>query len=164
MKNLFLSLTFLALILSSCGGSTTTENTSSERKTETAATPGKISVTINGGDDMKFDLSEIKVKEGQIVTLTLNHTGKMTKDVMGHNFIVLTAGTDLNAFAMAAIAAKDNDYIPVDMQGSVIAHTQTIGGGETTQIEFTAPAKGTYDFLCSFPGHFAMMKGKFIVA
>ena len=38
-----------------------------------------------------------------------------------------------------------------------------IGGGETDVIEFPAPEKGTYEFLCSFPGHYGMMKGKFIV-
>jgi azurin len=43
------------------------------------------------------------------------------------------------------------------MEGDVIAHTKTIGG-ETTDIEFTAPAKGTYDFLVFFPGHHATMK------
>ncbi len=162
MKNQFLALICLAFIFSACGNSSTTEN-----KTETAAPvekgPGKIAITINGGDDMKFDLSEIKVKEGQTVRLTLNHTGKMTKEVMGHNFVLLAAGTDLTAFATEAIAAKDNDYIPASMQDNVIVHTHTIGGGETARIEFTAPAKGTYDFLCSFPGHSALMKGKFIV-
>ncbi|HBX64839.1 MAG TPA: azurin, partial [Balneolaceae bacterium] len=25
------------------------------------------------------------------------------------------------------------------------------------------PEAGTYDFICSFPGHYALMKGKFIV-
>ena len=38
-----------------------------------------------------------------------------------------------------------------------------IGGGQTTSITFTAPAAGTYDFICSFPGHSGLMKGKFIV-
>ncbi|HRN94472.1 MAG TPA: plastocyanin/azurin family copper-binding protein, partial [Chitinophagales bacterium] len=82
---------------------------------------------------------------------------------MGHNFVLLAQGTDLAKFATAAVAAKDNDYIPADLASSVIAHTKTIGGGETTEVEFPAPAAGTYDFLCSFPGHSAMMKGKFIV-
>jgi len=57
---------------------------------------------------------------------------------------------------------KVNDYIPKDTQ-DVIVHTKIIGGGETTTIEFDAPAVGTYDFICSFPAHFAMMNGKFIV-
>jgi azurin len=38
-----------------------------------------------------------------------------------------------------------------------------LSGGETTTIEFTAPAAGTYDYICSFPAHYAMMKGKLIV-
>ena len=38
-----------------------------------------------------------------------------------------------------------------------------LGGGEETTIEFEAPAKGEYTFICSFPGHYALMNGKFIV-
>jgi azurin len=38
-----------------------------------------------------------------------------------------------------------------------------IGGGEQTTITFDAPEKGVYDFICSFPGHVALMQGKFIV-
>lgn len=30
---------------------------------------------------------------------------------------------------------------------------RTIGGGQTDIIEFTAPASGTYTFICSVPGH-----------
>ncbi len=66
-------------------------------------------------------------------------------------------------FAMEAIDAKDNDYIPASREGDVIAHTTTIGGGETAEVEFTAPAAGVYTFLCSFPGHSALMNGRFIV-
>ena len=45
----------------------------------------------------------------------------------------------------------------------MIAHTDLIGGGQVTSIEFDAPDAGTYEFLCSFPGHSGLMKGKFIV-
>jgi azurin len=38
-----------------------------------------------------------------------------------------------------------------------------LGGGETDVIEFQAPPAGEYEFLCSFPGHYAMMRGKFVV-
>ncbi|MBT8261281.1 MAG: azurin, partial [Bacteroidia bacterium] len=37
------------------------------------------------------------------------------------------------------------------------------GGGQSTSVTFMAPEVGTYDFICSFPGHSALMKGKFIV-
>ena len=117
-------------------------------------------IVINSNDQMRFDKSEIRVKAGEKIKLTLNHTGKLPKNAMGHNFVLLEKGVDMADFAMKAMNAKENQYIPAK---GVIAHTNLIGGGEFTTIEFTAPAKGTYEFLCSFPGHYAMMKGKFIV-
>jgi azurin len=73
----------------------------------------------------------------------------------------LKDGTDVTKFAMAAGQSRDTDFIVED--GSIIAHTKIVGGGESDTIEFDAPAIGVYDFICSFPGHFSMMKGKFIV-
>ena len=118
------------------------------------------SIVINSNDQMKFDTAEIRVSAGEKIRLTLNHTGKLPKTAMGHNFVLLEKGTDIADFGMQAMNAKDNQYIPAN---GVIVHTKLIGGGESTTIEFTAPAKGNYDFVCSFPGHYAMMKGKFIV-
>ena len=53
--------------------------------------------------------------------------------------------------------------LPESFKSNVIAYTDLVGGGQTTSVEFNAPDAGTYDFLCSFPGHYAIMKGKFIV-
>src|SRR5690606_920315 len=117
-------------------------------------------IVLNSNDQMKFDKTEIKIKAGEKIKLVLNHTGKLPKNAMGHNFVLLTKGTDVQKFATAAMNEKATEYIP---SKRVLAHTKLIGGGESTTIEFTAPAKGTYDFICSFPGHYAMMKGKFIV-
>ena len=164
----------VTLFFASCGGNssapatdeTATEATAEEGGEEATADEADANiaeVTIKGDDAMKYDLSEINVKEGQTVHLTLVHSGKAPVAAMGHNWVLMKPGTDVEKFATAAINAKDNDYIPADMAADVIAHTKTIGGGETTDVEFTAPAKGTYDFLCSFPGHHAAMKGKFIV-
>ena len=164
----------VTLFFASCGGNssapatdeTATEATAEEGGEEATADEADANiaeVTIKGDDAMKYDLSEINVKEGQTVHLTLVHSGKAPVAAMGHNWVLMKPGTDVEKFATAAINAKDNDYIPADMAADVIAHTKTIGGGETTDVEFTAPAKGTYDFLCSFPGHHATMKGKVIV-
>ena len=49
------------------------------------------------------------------------------------------------------------------MKDAIIVHTEMIGGGEETTIEFDAPEAGEYDFLCSFPAHYAIMRGKFVV-
>ncbi len=173
MKKSIIALASTAMLFAACQGSDTaseTTNTETPAATETPApteptapASAEAVVTLNAGDDMKFDTYEIKVKEGQTVKLTLNHTGKAPVAAMGHNFVLLAQGTDMAAFAKDAIAAKATDYIPAAMAKDVIAHTKTIGGGESTTVEFKAPAKGTYDFLCSFPGHFATMQGQLIV-
>lgn len=165
MKKSIVLLASAVLLLTACQDSGSTGETTTTENTTMEDTPqGEVfDIAISGGDDMKFDLSEIKVKAGQTVRLTLTHTGAMAADIMGHNFVLLAAGTDLNAFAAEAMKAKETDYIPESMKDKVLAHTKTVGGGETDVVEFTAPEAGEYEFLCSFPGHAAMMKGKFIV-
>ena len=111
---------------------------------------------------MRFNLNEIKVKEGDLVELTLIHVGELDVKIMGHNFVLLKPGVDINEFAKKAMKAKANDYIPVDSP-DVIVHTEMIGGGQKTSITFDAPEPGTYQFVCSFPGHVALMNGEFIV-
>ena len=119
-----------------------------------------IEIVIESNDQMKFDLNEIKVKKGYTIKLTLKHVGQLPKAAMGHNWVLLNADTDMASFAQAAIQAHDNDYIPAD---GFIIHTDLLGGGEETTNEFEAPEIGEYTFICSFPGHFALMNGKFIV-
>ncbi|MEM9936623.1 MAG: azurin [Bacteroidota bacterium] len=166
MKN-YMLLMVLALFLASCGGSETSESTSDapvqeEPVAEVPSEPaGEVSLEINGSDQMQYDISELKVSENYMVTLTLNHTGQLPKQSMGHNFVLLKEGTDVAEFAVNAIAAMETDYIPAG--DNVIAHTKMLGGGESDTITFMAPPKGTYDFICSFPGHYGIMKGKFIV-
>ncbi len=140
------------------------ETKTPETVVETTPTPktDTVKITLNADDKMKYDLSEIKVAEGQTVVLTLHHTGTMPVATMGHNFVLLAKGTVIADFANEAIKAVDTKYIPSDMS-KIIAHTDLIGGGETATVTFKAPAKGEYDFLCTFPGHWATMKGKFIV-
>ena len=155
MHFLTLSLSILLAFAGINSGSTG----ASQNETSENFQPVKT-IVINSNDQMRFDTSEIRVKAGEKVKLTLNHTGKLPKNAMGHNFVLLEAGTNVAKFSQAAMNAKATEYIPAK---GVLAHTKLVGGGESTTIEFTAPKKGTYDFICSFPGHYAMMKGKFIV-
>jgi len=123
---------------------------------------GITEVLLTGNDQMRFNLSEIRVDAGDKVKLTLKHIGKLGVEVMGHNFVLLKQDVDTNEFGKKAVDAKDNNYIP-EGTDDVIVHTEMIGGGQQTTIEFDAPEKGTYEFICSFPGHVALMNGKFIV-
>lgn len=120
-------------------------------------------LVIEGNDQMQFNTNELRAIAGKPIKLTLKHVGKIPKEAMGHNLVILQEGTDEAAFAAKAIEAKDTDYIPASEKASIVAHTKLLGGGEEDTIEFTVDKKGTYNFLCTFPGHVAMMKGVLIV-
>ncbi len=165
MKKLVIVFAAGILALSACTGSNDQQESPAATTSATPATepaPSEDGIVIHAGDDMKFDRAEIRVKEGTTVKLTLRHTGKAPKTAMGHNFVLLKSDVPVDAFIAKAIEAKDNDYIPAG-SSDIIAYTKLLGGGESDHIEFKAPAKGTYPFICSFPAHAMMMNGKFIV-
>ncbi len=87
----------------------------------------------------------------------------MPKEAMGHNITILKQGVDLEEYAMAASKAKDNEYQVKGREGDVIAHTKLLGPGESETITFNAPEAGTYKFICTFPAHYGLMQGDFIV-
>ncbi len=152
---LFLAATAFAFLGLSSYSNAQTKNTKAPVK--------KTQLALAGTDAMQFDKKELKVKAGETVVLTLKHTGKLAKAAMGHNFVLLAQGTDVAAFGAKAAQARDTEYIPKSEASKIIAHTNMIGGGETTTVEFKAPKKGTYTYICSFPGHYALMQGKLIV-
>jgi azurin len=154
---------------SSCGGGN--ENKDKDRivthpvEKESVAPVAEVSNTISleAYDEMKYNKTELKALAGKPITLTLTHVGTMDKNAMGHNFVLLKQGSDVNDFVQKALTAKDNDYIPKSESSKIIAHTKLLAGGESDTIVFTVPEKGSYDYICSFPGHAALMKGKLIV-
>ncbi len=149
--------------LVACGGGEEkkAESTPTAESKPAESNAAETALEITGNDIMQFDKTELKAKAGKI-TLTLVHAGKLAKEAMGHNVVILKPGSDVAAYAAKAVGAKDNDYIPASEEALVVAHTKLIGGGEKDTIEFTLEA-GTYPFLCSFPGHVGFMKGQLIV-
>ena len=121
----------------------------------------EIKIILNSDDLMRFDKNMLLVQSGQKISLTLNHIGEMDKLIMGHNFVLLKKDVDVMAFAEKAVLAKNNEYIPEGDE--VIVYTKLLGGGESDTITFDAPEKGYYTFLCTFPGHWGLMKGKLVV-
>jgi len=120
--------------------------------------------TIEGNDILQFNLKEMVVSSScEEITITLVHTGTMPANVMGHNW-VLTTSTDFMPVAQAGGAAgADNDYVPIG-DNRVLAASAVIGGGEETSVTFSTSLLKIgedYTFFCSFPGHFAVMKGVF---
>lgn len=166
MLKSLIAIVFGVALLTACGGGEDSSmNKEPETKTEAPAEEqsNEVSLTIEGNDQMMFNKKEMKVAAGAEVTLTLKHTGEMPVETMGHNWVLLKQGTDIAKFAGdATTVGLEGDYIP-EGTDAVIAHTKTIGGGEETTITFTAPEAGTYEYICSFPGHWAMMRGNLIV-
>ena len=127
-----------------------------------AADPCKLE--ISGNDLMQFDKPQLSAPATcKEITVTLQHTGKLPREAMGHNWVLVNAA-DLAAVATAGMGAGlANNYVAPDDK-RVLAHTKTIGGGETTSVTFaTSILKkgGAYQYLCTFPGHNALMHGAF---
>ena len=137
------------------------------KKTEAAGkkTEGGKTVEITGDDTMKYNVTAITAKPGETVHIKLTNKGTMPKMAAAHNFVLLKTGTDVTAFTTAAVMAGATEYIPAKFKDQIIASTKLAGPGETVEVEFTAPtAPGKYDYICSFPGHSATMKGTLTVA
>jgi azurin len=119
---------------------------------------------ISGSDQMQYDKQVLTVPAScKQVTVTLHHTGNLPREAMGHNWVLVSAA-DFNAVVSSGTAAGlANDYVQPDDK-RVLAHTKTIGGGQTTSVTFpTSVLKpgGDYRYLCTYPGHNALMRGTF---
>jgi len=128
----------------------------------TGAYADDCAFTIDSTDTMKFDTDVIVVnKDCKEFTVNLTHSGKLAKNVMGHNW-VLTASDDVLPVARDGMAAGlDNHYVkPGDDR--VVAFSEIIGGGEKTSVTFSLDkldSSKVYTFFCSFPGHYSVMRG-----
>ena len=171
MNKRLISITFFAvattMFMVACGG-----KDQGAKVSEPSSTPDVVekliadrSIVVTANDQMKFNISEIKVKPGEVLSITLMNSGTMPKFSMGHNFVVLQKGTDTQKFCEAGMTQAVSEYIPAEFKSSIIAATKLLGGGESDTIIFRMPsASGKYPFVCSFPGHYQIgMRGNIIV-
>jgi azurin len=125
----------------------------------------ECNLVIEGTDQMSFSKKKMSAPAScETVKVTLKHTGSMAKDMMGHNW-VLTKADDMQAIVKeGAAAGLDNNYLP-EGDDRIIAATDVVGGGETSEVEFSTEglAGEKLTFFCSFPGHSGMMKGNFSI-
>lgn len=90
-------------------------------------------------------------------------TSPATKASISQVTEISVAGTEFS-FSPASVSVKAGERVKITfsnkgraphnliLEGLGIA-TETIGGGQTDVVEFTAPSSGTYVFSCSVPGH-----------
>jgi len=106
---------------------------------------------------MKYELTEFTVKAGQRVKVVMDNTA--TAPAMQHNVVITKPGTNTDEVGLAAVTAGEaGSYIPKDSK-AILFYTAIAKPGEKTEVVFSAPPAGDYPYLCTFPGHFALMKG-----
>jgi azurin len=130
-----------------------------------AAAADKVcKLEISGNDLMQFDKKELKAgADCTSIEVTLKHSGKLPAASMGHNW-VLTNTADVNGVSNDGLGAGLAAQYVKAGDKRVIAHTKVIGGGQSDTVTFPTSALkkgGDYTFICTFPGHSALMKGKF---
>jgi len=88
--------------------------------------------------DLKFSAPTIEAKVGQPIKIILENKGAIE-----HDIAFPTVKADKSAASLKAVAKA----------------------GQTATLEFTPTAKGTYEYICTVPGHKeAGMKGKINVS
>ncbi len=119
-------------------------------------------VTIEGTDQMTYNLSEIDVKKScEQFTVNLKHVGNLPIATMGHNWVLSKAEDYLEVAEEGLALGLDKNYVD-DADQRVLAHTKVVGGGEETSVTFDVSKlkEGqNYSYFCSFPGHHALMNG-----
>ena len=160
---LILSITFLI----SCGSS---ENKSSDVNTNdvnTIETVEKeknweeftVGAVGNTMSEMKFDKKNITVQAGSWVRINLVNEG--VDPAMLHNIVFVKYGTRKEVAKQSIEAGPDLQFVP--KSSDVIAYSDLADPGETVVLEFEAPEKGNYEFICTYPGHSEIMRGYFFV-
>jgi azurin len=183
MKNYSLVLCFIALFtLASCSGNKetnppetptppSTESSGSDMmkeepaydatKIDPAAPVVELLLKARGNSmaDMSYDQKELRVKAGSTVHLTLLNEGSDVS--MVHNFVLIDEGTADKVGPEGLKAGEAMNFVPKMPQ--VYVATSLTQPKQKTDIRFPAPPKGTYDFICTYPGHYQKMNGKFVV-
>lgn len=129
-----------------------------------ADAPARL-IKITALESLQWDIKEITATPGEKLRVQLAAVGAMPKMAMAHNFLLLEAGTDVQAFLTAGATMPETLYVAPALKSKVLAQSAFAAGGETVYVSFKAPMKpGKYPFLCTFPGHYAGgMKGTLTV-
>lgn len=134
------------------------EGITEEHESKTSEVEGSANLQIGvQGNALEFDLSSLSAPAGSEVVLTFDNVSIINQ----HNWVLVQAGTKDAVSADGAVAGPSNSWVPPDDE-RVLAQTQLLDPGESEEIRFVL-GPGTYQFVCTFPGHNTTMFGDFQV-
>lgn len=121
------------------------------------------------GEQMLFDKTALTASAGQPVHLVF--VNKSHSTTMQHNWALVKPGTEASVAEKGLLCSGKGAYrCPsgvnyVDTSDTnLLAFTPQAKAGETVEVTFNAPEEpGVYPYICTFPGHYMMMKGKLTV-
>jgi azurin len=119
--------------------------------------PGRP-IVIEAAPGLQFSPRVLTAKAGERLSLTFDNP-----DVIPHNWVLGTRGSTSQLFALANQFIADPrayamHYVPPTPD--ILVYTRLVEPAATTSIHFNAPAEpGDYPYLCTFPGHAAIMRG-----
>ena len=117
---------------------------------------GDMTIVLGTQPGLKFDQALLTVKAGARIRLVFRNT-----DDMLHNVVLCAPGKGEsvgNAALALGVDGAAKNYVPDT--ADVLFHSALVLPETSDTIFFNAPtAPGDYDYLCSFPGHSALMKG-----
>lgn len=127
------------------------------------AQPGLQTVTIKTiPERLLFDVREFKVKTGAPVKLVFENP-----DVTPHNLVIVQPGAADEVGMAGNEMAKQPDgmakgFIPDSPK--IMHKTKMLMQGDSETLRFKAPAvPGKYPYICTFPGHWLVMRGEMVV-
>ena len=172
MKNITRWLLAGTVLLASCSQGESDHHNQKDSSKTTGQAPETVpdvenlpfsdTILLKADANMRFDKELFKIRAGKKIRLTLKNTSAKSNIAMTHNVVILKKGTDIADFAEVAVKARNEEYVPASVAPLIIAHTKSVGGGDSDAIDFTIPEPGVYDFICSFPGHWGTMQGKIV--
>ncbi len=117
---------------------------------------------------MLFTVEQFAVLKGQPVKLVF-----VNPDATDHNLVIVRPGALAEVGMAANEMAKDprnanSDFIPLEKKKLILHASAMIGPTRSSLVHvmrFHAPTEpGIYPFVCTFPGHWVVMKGDMVVA
>lgn len=119
-------------------------------------------IRVLAGKNLTFEPRNLEARPGEPIRLIFENP-----DVVPHNWVLIKPGKlatigELTNQLVADPEAVLRHYVP--KSDDVLAYTDIVGPEQSFTIFFHAPQQpGRYPFLCTFPGHWMVMNGEFVI-